>query len=116
MANVCKAAICGEEQCCWRWAAAHSRSMCAARQSRTARTLGGMNCFLPGGDKSRVGSRFGNAEINKQEIRDLMMLVVVDQRTGEKAFTALALFSIRVEAGGSQAWIKLFFLGQKEAT
>lgn len=79
------------------------RSACAARQSRTARSLGGMNCFLPGGGKSPVGSRFGNAEINKQEIRDLMTLVVVDQRTGEKAFTALALFSVPVEAGGSQA-------------
>lgn len=61
------------------------------------------NCFLPGGGKSPVGSHCGNAKINKQEIRDLMMLVVVDQRTGEKAFTALALFSIPVGAGGSQA-------------
>ena len=50
-----------------------------------------------------MGSHLGSAEITKQEIRDLMMLVIVDQRTGEKAFTTAAFFSIPVETGGSQA-------------
>lgn len=50
-----------------------------------------------------MGSHLGSAKITKQEIRDLMMLIIVDQRTGEKAFTAAALFSIPVETGASQA-------------
>lgn len=50
-----------------------------------------------------MGSHLRSAKITKQEIRDLMMLVIVDQRTGEKAFTTAALFSIPVETGGSQA-------------
>lgn len=63
-----------------------------------------------------MGSHLGSAKITNQEIRDLMMLVIVDQRMGEKAFTTAALFSLLVETGGSQASIKVFFLGQKETT
>lgn len=44
-----------------------------------------------------------SAKRTKQEIRELMMLVIVDQRTGEKAFTPAALFSLPVGTDGSQA-------------
>lgn len=47
-----------------------------------------------------MGSHLRSVQITKQEIRDLM---TVDQRTGEKVFTAAALFSMPVETGGSQA-------------
>lgn len=50
-----------------------------------------------------MGSHLWSAKITKQEVRDLMVLVIVDQRIGEKAFTTAALFSIPVETGTSQA-------------
>lgn len=50
-----------------------------------------------------MGSHLGSAKITKQEIRELMMLVTVGQRTGEKAFILAALFSLPVKTDGSQA-------------
>lgn len=49
-----------------------------------------------------MGSHLGSAKITKQEIRDLVMLVIMDQRTGEKAFTPAVLFSLPVETDGFQ--------------
>lgn len=47
-----------------------------------------------------MGSHLRSVKTTKQQIRDLM---IVDERTGEKVFTAAVLFSIPVETGGSQA-------------
>lgn len=50
-----------------------------------------------------MGSYVGSAKITQQEMGDLMMLLIVDQRTGEKALPTAALFSIPVETAASRA-------------
>lgn len=72
------------------------------------------SCFLPGGGKNPVRSHLRSAKRTKQEIRELMMLVIVDQRSGEKAFTPAALFSLPVETDGSQAWINCSSLTERD--
>lgn len=66
------------------------------------RSLEGMELFPSRWRQEPCGIPL-SVKITKQEIRDLMMLVIVDETTGEKAFTTAALFSIPVETGGSQA-------------